>query len=115
MRVRGGEEVEGYLRGEDFLREGRLQQGGEAFLENAESCAGALFSWVFLNYVGRGGAILLPSFTVRSSGGLPEFWLCGSRGGMFECGDEPVNHTSGRILDVELTVAREQEFLRDVV
>jgi hypothetical protein len=106
MGVCGGEEVKRYLRGEDFLREGRLQQGGETFLENAESCAGALFSWVFLTDTGRGRALLLPSFKVRSSGGLPEFWLCGSRGEIFECGDEPVNHTSGRVLDPELTVAR---------
>lgn len=37
MGMRGGEEVEGYLRGENFLREGGLEESGEAFLEDAES------------------------------------------------------------------------------
>lgn len=37
MGMRGGEKVEGYLRGEDFLGEGRLEKGREAVLENAES------------------------------------------------------------------------------
>lgn len=37
--MRGGEEVEGYLRGEDFLGKWRLEEGRKTFLENAESFA----------------------------------------------------------------------------
>lgn len=37
MGVRGGEEVEGYLRGEDFLGEWGLEEGWEAGLEGSES------------------------------------------------------------------------------
>lgn len=36
MRVGGGEEVEGYLRGEDFLGEGRLEERWELGLEDSE-------------------------------------------------------------------------------
>lgn len=34
--MRGGEEVELYLGGEDFLGEGSLEEGGEALLEDSE-------------------------------------------------------------------------------
>lgn len=38
MRVRRGEEVQGNVGGEDVLREGGLEEGREAFLEDAEGC-----------------------------------------------------------------------------
>lgn len=38
--VCGGEEVEGYARGEDFGREGGGEEGGEAVLEDAEGWVG---------------------------------------------------------------------------
>jgi len=37
MGVSGGEEVKGYVRGEDLLRERRLEEGRESFLEDSES------------------------------------------------------------------------------
>lgn len=44
MRVCGGEEVEGNLRGENFLRERGLEESGKTFLENAESWGGVSMS-----------------------------------------------------------------------
>ena len=40
VRVRGGEEVQGYVWGEDFGGEGGSEEGGEAGLEDAEGWEG---------------------------------------------------------------------------
>ncbi len=42
--VGGGEEVEGYVRGEDFGGEGGGEEGWEAGLEDAEGCVGRFVS-----------------------------------------------------------------------
>ena len=64
--VRGWEEVEGDVGGEDFLREGGGEEGGEAGLEDSE---GWVVSGLLCEVPCVREHLLFPNFNVRSSGG----------------------------------------------
>lgn len=78
-----GEEVQRDVGREDLLREGRLEEGRESFLEDAQSWE----AWVSISTpvcpcraeLGAVVGSLLPNFALRSSGGLLGPW---PRGGV---------------------------------
>lgn len=83
MWVGRGEKVQRDVGREDLLWEGRLEEGRETFLEDAQGWE----AWVSISRsvvpcrTGWGGVVrsLLPNFVLRSSGGLLGPW---PRGGV---------------------------------
>ncbi len=108
--MRGGEEVERDVWGEDFLREGSREEGGEMFLKDTECC---YLGDQCLRGTGDGqGHSLFPSLRVRSSGGLP-LSLPTSSG--VRRGLELVNHISRKISRPDWTWASERHGEKKVV